>query len=122
MKSALSTLAFTVLFVLYLLVEVFAAMAVYMYLNLSYTNAFGYLVSLAQQLLSLFTVYLVQLFPETANRAFATILGEMGPKSILLLVMGLVVSAVVRLLIWTIAKSFEGARAVRKLRAARAAA
>ncbi len=122
MKSALSTLVFTVLFVVYLFVEVFAAMAAYMYLNLSHTSTFGYLVGLSQKILSIFTTYFVQLYPDLANRAFATILGEMGPKSILLLVLGLVVSTVVRLTIWMIAKSFEGARAVRKLRTARAAA
>ena len=122
MKSALSTLVFTVLFVVYLFVEVFAAMAAYMYLSLSHTNTFGYLVGLSQKILSIFTTYFVQLYPDLANRAFATILGEMGPKSILLLVLGLVVSTVVRLTIWMIAKSFEGARAVRKLRTARAAA
>ena len=116
MKSALSTFVFTVLFVVYLLIEVFAAMAAYMYLNLSHTDTFGYLVGVAQRLLRVFTSYLVQLYPEVANRAFATILGEMGPKPILLLLIGLVVSAVARLLMWTIAKSFEGVRAVRTIR------
>ena len=76
MKSALSTLVFTVLFVVYLFVEVFAAMAAYMYLSLSHTSTFGYLVGLSQKILSIFTTYFVQLYPDLANRAFATILGE----------------------------------------------
>jgi hypothetical protein len=120
-KSALSTFFFAILFVAYLFIEVLAAMAAYMYLNLSHTDTFGYLVGLAQQVLSVFTTYFVQLYPELANHAFATILGEMGPKSILLLIMGLVVSAIARLLIWTIAKSFEGARAVKRMRSKAAA-
>lgn len=102
MKPLLSTLAFAALFVVYLVIEVFLAMVTYMYLNLNHPVTFGWLTGLSRGLLNSFTTYLEQLSPELANKAYATLLGELGPKSVLLLLIGLVVGALARLLIWSV--------------------
>ena len=106
MNQLLSVIAFTLLFVVYLIVEVFLAMLVYMYLNLSHPYTFGWLTSLAARLLAAFTFYLERFSPDLANQAFRTLLGEIGPKAMLLLLIGLLVGAVVRLVIWAVRNSF----------------
>jgi hypothetical protein len=88
------------LLIVYLVLEVLAAMLAYMYLNLYQIETFGYLIGLSRNLLNQFAVHLEQLSPAIANQAYATILGELGPKSILLLFIGLGVSAAIRLVIW----------------------
>ena len=86
----------------YLIVEVFLAMLTYMYLNLYHPYTFGSLIRIAHGLLNSFTTYLEQLSPDLANQAFRTLLGELGAKSVLLLLIGLIVSALARLLIWAV--------------------
>jgi hypothetical protein len=100
LNKVLSTIAFILLFVVYLVIEVFLAMMTYMYLNLYHPYTFGSLTQLASGLLHSFATYLQQLSPELATRAYATLLGELGPKSVLLLLIGLLVSALARLAIW----------------------
>lgn len=102
LNKVLSTVGFTLLFMVYLIVEVFLAMLTYMYLNLNHPLTFGWLIGLSRGLLNSFTTYLEQLSPDLANRAYATLLGELGPKSVLLLLTGLIVSAIARLLIWAV--------------------
>ena len=100
MNQVLSTIVFTFLFLIYLIVEVFLAMLTYIYLNLNHPYTFGWLIGLAQRVLNGFTTYLQQMSPDLANQAFRTLLGEIGPKAVLLLLIGLVVSALARLMIW----------------------
>jgi hypothetical protein len=109
-NQVLSTIAFVLLFVVYLIVEVFLAMMTYMYLNLYHPLTFGSLTQLASGLLHSFATYLQQLSPDLATRAYATLLGELGPKSVLLLLIGLLVSAVMRLLIWLVRRTVLGPR------------
>jgi hypothetical protein len=109
-NQILSAVAFTLLFVIYLIVEVFLAMLVYMYLNLSHPYTFGWLIGLAARLLAAFTTYLEQLSPDLANQAFRTLLGEIGPKAVLLLLIGLIVGAVARLVIWAVRNSVQRLR------------
>jgi hypothetical protein len=106
----LSTVLFTLLFVVYLVIEVFLAMVTYMYLNLNHPTTFGWLTRLSWGLLNSFNTYLEQLSPDLANKAYATLLGELGPKSVLLLLIGLTVSAVLRLLIWAVRAAIVGLR------------
>jgi hypothetical protein len=96
----LKTIVYAALFIAYLIVEVVLAMLVYMYLNLYHLDTFGRLVGWSRELLSSFATYLETLSPQLANQANATILGELGAKSILLLFIGLIVSAFVRMLGW----------------------
>ncbi len=88
--------------VVLLIVEALAAMIVYVGLAQWSQSFFGYLVSLSRDLLNVMTDLLIYVFPAYANTAFATLLGELGPKSILLLLLGLVVGALIRLVIWTV--------------------
>jgi hypothetical protein len=110
LHPALSTLLFLLLFVLYLVVEIFLAMATYVYLNIYHPYTFGSLIRLSRSLLDGFTTYLKGFSPELANRAYATLLGELGPKSVLLLLIGLIVSALARLIIWSIRRSLARLR------------
>jgi len=85
-----------VLIVLLLVVELVVTMLVYIYLNLYHLSTFGYLVRLARSVLDVLTSQLEYWLPLTANAAYATLIGELGPKSILLLLTGLVAATVIR--------------------------
>jgi hypothetical protein len=85
-----------VLTLLLLVIEAFLTMLVYSWLNLKYLDTFGYLVRLAASVLEGMKSALLMLLPGQANAAYATLLGELGPKAILLLLIGLVVATVVR--------------------------
>lgn len=111
--SFLKSLVFSALLIAYLVAEVLVAMVAYMYLNLHHIETFGYLIKLSRSLLNEFAIQLERLSPELANRAYATLLGELGPKSILLLFIGLAVSMFIRFLIWLLHRSVEAARARR---------
>jgi hypothetical protein len=84
---------------LLLLVELIATMLVYMYLNFYHIETFGYLVRLARSLLDAIGGQVDYWLPGSANSAYATLIGEMGPKSFLLLTFGLVVAAIIRSLV-----------------------
>ena len=80
----------------FLLLELVLTMLAYTGLNYWSLNAFGTLVRFADTVLGLMRWLVDRLFPGAANTAYATLFGELGPKSILLLLLGLVVAAVVR--------------------------
>ena len=79
-----------------LVLELLLTMLVYTGLNVYSLNVFGALVRFARSVLDLMTMLVDKLLPGQANAAYATLFGELGPKSILLLLIGLVVSALVR--------------------------
>jgi hypothetical protein len=109
-KSLFVVVAVITLLVFYVVVEVVLAMFAYMYLALNHVETFGSLVSFSRDVLNLFANQLEQLSPELANRAYTTLLGELGPKSILLLLMGLIFSALGRLISWIVRRWIHGAR------------
>ena len=111
LNPALTAIAYAALFVLYLILEVLIAMLVYMYINLYHPRTFGWLIGFARNVLNSFTTYLEQLSPDFANRAYATVLGELGPKSVLLLLIGLAVSALARIVISSVRASLGRAPA-----------
>ncbi len=82
--------------VVLLVVEVFLTMLAYTALNLYFLNTFGYLVRLASSVLEAMKSLLLLVMPGAANAAYATLFGELGPKAILLLLIGLVVAAILR--------------------------
>ena len=94
--SVLRTGATAVYIVLMLVVELVGTMLVYIYLNLYHLSTFGYLVRLARSVLDVLSGQLEYWSPVSANTAYATLIGELGPKSILLLMLGLVTAAVFR--------------------------
>lgn len=94
----------------YVVVEVVVAMVAYMYLALNHVETFGHLISFSRDLLNLFANQLEQWSPDLANQAYTTLLGELGPKSILLLLIGLFVSALGRLAGWAARRYFVATR------------
>lgn len=106
----LKAVVFVVLLAVYLVAEVVIAMLAYMYLNLYQLDLFGRLIGLSRELLNTFAVQLESLSPELAIQANTSILGELGPKSVLLLFIGLAVSALIRLFGVFLHRSFESVR------------
>ena len=103
MTSLLRTLAFVVVLLAYLVVEMFAAMLAYAYLNIYQINTFGYLIKLSRNFLTSLQVFFENYASaELANKAYATLLGEIGPKSIMLLFLGLAVSMLIRFMVWAL--------------------
>lgn len=94
-------------FAVLLVIELVAAMLAYIYLAIYNTELFGYLVREARQVLDVFSTQFETFFPDSANAAYATLLGELGPKSILLLLIGLAVGAVIRLAFWMVSRIFR---------------
>jgi hypothetical protein len=92
----------------YVIVEVVIAMVAYMYLALNHVETFGHLVAFSRNVLNLFANQLEQWAPDLATQAYTTLLGELGPKSILLLLIGLAVSAIGRLATWGARQWFYG--------------
>lgn len=82
-----------------LVVELVVTMLVYTYLNLKHIETFGWLVRQARVVLDLLAGQLEFWLPGGSNAAYATLIGELGPKSILLLMIGLVVGTVIRWLL-----------------------
>jgi hypothetical protein len=112
--TLLRTSAFIVVLLAYLVVEMFVAMLAYAYLNIYQIDTFGYLIKLSRNFLStlqnLFETYATA---ELANRAYATLLGEIGPKSIMLLFLGLAVSMLIRFMMWVVHKGYDGLRSIK---------
>ena len=107
-RSLLILVAMIAALAIYVIVEVVVAMVAYMYLALNHMEAFGHLVAFSRDVLNLFANQLEQWSPELATQAYTTLLGELGPKSILLLLIGLAVSAIGRLATWTARRWFTG--------------
>jgi hypothetical protein len=106
LRSLLATATVVALLIAIVTLEVVVAMFAYMYLALNHIDTFGYLVGLSRDVLNLFADELKQLSPEFALRANTTLLGELDPKSILLLLIGLTVSAIGRLTGWIVRRWF----------------
>ncbi len=96
MRVLLSTIAAAISILLMVIVELVITVALYIYLNLYHLETFGYLVRLASSVLQVLTTQIEYWVPLSANAAYATLIGELGPKSILLLMLGLVTGAVIR--------------------------
>jgi len=82
--------------IFFLIVELVVTMLVYTGLNIYSLNLFGTLVRMARSVLDIMAALVERLIPGSANTAYATLFGELGPKSILLLLIGLIVAAVIR--------------------------
>lgn len=94
--TAARTVGSAIHIVVMLVIELVATMLVYIYLNLYHLDTFGYLVRLSRSVLDVLTGQLDYWLPVKANAAYATLIGELGPKSILLLILGLLTAAVIR--------------------------
>ena len=94
--SAARTVGTAAHIVVMLVVELVATMLVYTYLNLYHLSTFGYLVRLSRSVLDVLTGQLEYWLPVSSNVAYATLIGELGPKSIMLLMLGLITATVIR--------------------------
>ena len=110
LKSLFVLVSVITILVLYVVVEVIVAMFAYMYLALNHVEIFGTFISFSRDVLNLFANQLEKYSPELANRAYTTLLGELGPKSILLLLIGLIVGALGRLISWIVRRWIHSAR------------
>ena len=99
-KSLIAFVTVIVFLTAYVIVEAIVSMVAYMYLALNHVDTFGHLIGLSRDLLNLFAAQLEQWSPDLSNQANTTLLGEFAPKSILLLLIGLIVSALGRLIGW----------------------
>ncbi|MGH1352095.1 MAG: hypothetical protein ACRBBN_14995 [Methyloligellaceae bacterium] len=102
LRVLLITLVTLLQFIATVFLELIAAMAVYFGLSQLSADSYGSLVSLSGDVLSLFSAYFKQFFPEAANHANATLLGELSPKAMLLLLVGLTIGALLRFIFWGI--------------------
>lgn len=84
-----------------LVLEVLLAMAIYMYLATNHVGLFGEMVRWARDVLNLLLDTLEMLLPNLSGAAFASLAGEIGPKSFLLLVLGLFASGLMRVVLWS---------------------
>jgi hypothetical protein len=109
-KPVIIALIVTFLVVFHLIVEILVTMLAYIYLNLYHMDTFGYLIKESRYMLDLLARSLEQLSPELAERAYATLLGELGPKAFLLLVMGLIAGTLVRFLAWLIGRGIQAVK------------
>ena len=110
MSAVLNTLSTLGRFIGMVVSELILAIFIYMYLALNHLETFGWLVKLSKDVLDGFIVWLEFLMPELANRAYATLLGELGPKAMLLLLTGLIAGALFRLIVWSVVGAFNHAR------------
>ena len=100
-----ATIAMLATSVALLVVELITAMLVYIYVAIYHLETFGYLVRLSRDLLNFLAGLIDQFFAaSSANQAYATLIGELGPKSMLLLLIGLAVGAVIRFATWAIGR------------------
>lgn len=81
-----------------LIIELVLTLLVYIGLNNSSLELFGWLVRMAGSVLEVIVSLFERLFAGSANAAYASVFGELGPKAMLLLLIGLGVAAVVRVI------------------------
>lgn len=105
LKSALMAMLTVAEILLLLIVELITAMLIYIYLNLYHVTLFGHLVRDARYILDALVGQMEYWLPVSANSAYATLIGELGPKSLLLLLIGLLSAMIIRFL----ARSFARA-------------
>ncbi|MFA9474233.1 MAG: hypothetical protein ACERJ2_06670 [Filomicrobium sp.] len=90
--------------VILVFVELMAALFTYFYLAMFEREWFGTLIGYSREVLN-FCIGQIELwFPAFTNAANATLIGELAPKSMLLLLIGLVVGALIRLLLWIVGR------------------
>lgn len=90
--------------------ELFAALVTYMYLAVYNRELFASLIRFSDWVLNASVKPTLALFPALEGQAYLTLVGELAPKAMLLLLIGLLVGAVFRLLAWLVAHLVLGSR------------
>ncbi len=83
--------------------ELFSALLIYMYLAVYDRDLFASLIRFSDWVLNASIKPTLALFPELEGQAYLTLVGELAPKAMLLLLIGLSVGAIFRLLGWLVA-------------------
>ncbi len=109
LKSFLLGILTVVEILLLLVVELLSAMMIYIYLNLYHVELFGHLVRDARYVLDALVSQMEYWLPVSSNSAYATLIGELGPKSLLLLLIGLVSAMAIRFLARAAARALSKA-------------
>ena len=84
---------------LLLVVEVILTMATYAALDLYARSAFGVLVGLSGSVLTAMRSLLALFLPTLVPSADSSLFGDLAPKAVLLMLLGLVVAAILRALV-----------------------
>lgn len=95
---------------LLLAVEAFFAMLTYTVLQLYSVDLFGYLVGLSRSIMNIMVGGLQAILPSMSYQIEASLAGELSPKAVLLLLIGLVVGTVIRFLLWAVGRMAHGRR------------
>lgn len=88
-------------------VELMAALLAYFYLSIFQREWFGSLIGFSREVLNFCIGQLELWFPAFTNQANATLIGELAPKSMLLLLIGLIVGALIRALFWAVSRTYH---------------
>ncbi|MEO1205040.1 MAG: hypothetical protein AAFV45_01785 [Pseudomonadota bacterium] len=91
---------------LLVIVELMAALLTYFYLANYDRELFGALVGYAKSALDFCVGQLEYWVPSISNAANATLVGELSAKAMLLLIIGLVVGAFIRIVLWMVGRLF----------------
>ncbi|MCH9806468.1 MAG: hypothetical protein K0U74_01935 [Alphaproteobacteria bacterium] len=94
--------------VVLVVIELMAALFTYFYLAIFQREWFGHLIGYARGVLNFCIGQIEMWFPSFTNAANATLIGELAPKSMLLLLIGLVVGALIRLVLWMLKRAIAG--------------
>lgn len=97
-----------------LILEIFLSMFTYIYLALFHLTFFGELVRFARHALNGIVDLMESLLPGLSTQAHATLVGELGPKSFLLLFIGLFASGLMRVISWGWRKALARASSAHK--------
>ncbi|MEL6873714.1 MAG: hypothetical protein AAFO62_13175 [Pseudomonadota bacterium] len=103
-SAIFATLLAIIRFTALLILELVVAILIYSYLALYHTELFGFLARQASVVFDQLAQIIVASFPATADQAYATAFGELAPKSMLLLMIGLAVGAIMRFVAWAIGR------------------
>jgi len=106
----LTILALFVRIALMVVLELFSSLMIYMYLAVYNRELFASLIQFSDGVLNATVKPTLAFFPELEGQAYLTLVGELAPKAMLLLLIGLTVSAMFRLIGWFGTRLFSGRR------------
>ncbi|MEL6374036.1 MAG: hypothetical protein AAFR04_08705 [Pseudomonadota bacterium] len=99
-----------IVLVVTLVIEILLAMLLYIYLAVAHVDFFGTLVRWSRYALNGIIDQMEALLPSLSNQAYATLVGELGPKSFLLLFIGLFASGLIRVVAWLVKGTMRSMR------------
>lgn len=102
LRVIIITIITACLFTAIVFLEVIATFVAYILLRGTDESFFSSLVTFSRDFLNMFASTLETFLPSIAHKANSTLLGELSPKAVLLLLVGLSVGAILRFVFWGI--------------------